>query len=416
MVSITTMIDRSVRAVIEKRPDGAASKDPGADVAGVSVGREAPKAAAQVAHATEAAPGVSKPGAGAAERRAAGAWDKPALFALVRENTTRAKALGVIERAAADLSDLSRRNYERLAAKRLDVQKDGGGLGLGGVSRASFYPVRAAIIHQASLAAAEARSECDKAQRSGDLEGAAEAALRAARAMDAIDAALSAEKPENRAKRQTKRNDLPKDISEVLTWQELIWSQATPAPRPALALMWAAGLRPAEIEAGVDVVRTTHPVTGEAMIVITVPGKKVTRVNGQPRRRLLVDADHPAGQALMSVMGDRQQMLIQRRASTIKDDMKALKGKTGLPVSAYSFRHQFSSNAKASDMPPEMVAAALGHASVRTQGRYGLVGQAQKGGGAVLDAKGTRQVRDRAPTVGPPKSPPENAVKPAPRG
>lgn len=390
-----------------------------------SEGREAPKAAAPVAKATGAAlGGASKPEAGAtpatvrvealAERRAAGAWDKPALFALVRENTSRAQALDVIERAKAELSAVSRRNYERLAASRLDVQKDGGGPGLAGVSRASFYPVKAAIMHQAAIAAAQARRDCDAAGRAGDLEAAAAAALRAARAMDAIDAALAAERPESRAKRRTKRSDLPKDISESVSWQELVWSQSTPAPRPALALMWAGGLRPAEIETGVDVLLTADPETGKALLVIHVPGKKITGTNGQPRRRLLVDADHPAGKALLSVMGGRQQVTIQRRAATIKDDMKALKARTHLPISAYSFRHQVSSNAKASDMPPEMVAAALGHASVRTQGRYGSVVQAQKGGGAVLNAKGSRKVRDRAPTAGPPKSAPEKPVKPGP--
>lgn len=424
MVSLTGMINSGVRAVTEKRPEGAASKGVSANGVELSGGQGTPKAAVQVAQATETAPGgVSQPEAGAtpatvrveavAERRAAGAWDKPALFALVRENTARAKALGVIERAAADLSDVSRRNYERLAAKRLDAQKDGGGPGLAGVSRASFYPVRAAIMRQAAVAAAQARSDCDAAQRAGDTEGAAAAALRAARAMDAIDAALAAERPESRAKRRTKRNDLPKDISESVSWQELVWSQSTPAPRPALALMWAGGLRPAEIESGVDVLLTADP-TGKPLLVITVPGKKVTGTNGQPRRRLLVKADHPAGKALLSVMGGQQQVTIQRRAATIKDDMKALKARIQLPISAYSFRHQVSSNAKASDMPPEMVAAALGHASVRTQGRYGSVGQAQRGGGAILDAKGSRQVRDRTPTAGPPKSAPEKPVKPGP--
>lgn len=335
-------------------------------------------------------------------------WSKLQMFALVKENTARAQALGVIERAKVEVSESSAKSYEKLARGRLDMAEDGGGAGLAGVSRASFYPTRAAILWSASRAVQDARKRADVAQKAGDLGAAVLAALEAARGLDAIEAAQRAERPATHAApRQTKRKSLPSSGN----WQEFVWLSASPAPRAAIAAMWATGARPCEIEKGIDLHLTKHPRTGKDLILVTIPGGKVTKENGQPQRHLIIDASHPAGVALLDAMGGKKSATIQRRAATIKEDFKTLKKKLGVSVSAYSLRHQFGANVKAA-MEPEMVAAALGHASAKTQGRYGSKRQAQKGGAGILRAEAVRPIRQVKPQPGPGPIRPE-AARPA---
>lgn len=334
-------------------------------------------------------------------------WTKLELIALVRENTARAKALGVIDRAKAPVSEATARSYEGLSRGRVDVAEDGGGPGLAGVSKASFYPVRAAILWTGARAAQDARKRADAAQRAGDLSAAVLASLEAARALDAMEAATTAKAPESPASpRKSKRRDLPSSDN----WQSVVLMHATPAPRPALAVMWATGVRPCELEMGVDLAELRHPKTGKPLILVTVPGGKVTDQNGQPQRKILVDGSHPAGVALLQVLDGKKKATVQRRAATIKEDFKVLQKKLGMKVSAYSLRHQASANAKAV-LTPEMVAAALGQASARTQQRYGSKQQAQKGGGAILRAEAPRPIRHLKASPGPGPVKPE-AVRP----
>lgn len=332
-------------------------------------------------------------------------WTKQALFALVRENTSRAQALGVIERAKAPVSDSTARNYEGLARGRIDAAEDGGGPGLAGVSKASFYPTRAAILWTGARAAQDARKRADVAQKGGDLAAAVLAALEAARALDAIEGATRAKAPEGpAAPRKSKRRDLPSSDY----WQSVVMMQASPAPKPMLAVMWAVGARPCELEMGVDLAEVRHPKTGKPLVLVTIPGGKVTAENGQPQRTILMDGSHPAGIALLQVLDGKKKVTVKRRAATIKDDFKMLQKKLTMPVSAYSFRHQVAANAKAS-MAPEKVACVLGQASARTQQRYGSKQQAQKGGGGILRAEAVRPIRQLKASPGPGPVKPEAA-------
>ena len=66
-------------------------------------------------------------------------------------------------------------------------------------------------------------------------------------------------------------------------------------------------------------------------------------------------------------------------------------------LSAYSFRHQVSADLKAAGVEKNAIAQVLGHASERTQGRYGRPSRGQAGGGIILDAIGSRPVRTGRP-------------------
>lgn len=153
------------------------------------------------------------------------------------------------------------------------------------------------------------------------------------------------------------------------------------------------GLQAGRDRAGVDVFTDK---TGA--LCVRIPGAKVndTKSAGQPVRVLKIDADTNAGRALIEAMNGAGKIHVQRAARRISKDFLAIRPKLprGWTVSAYSFRHQAAANMKADLDDPAKVAKAMGHRSTRSQQRYGTKGQAQSGGGAVLDAKATHQPKE----------------------
>ena len=61
------------------------------------------------------------------------------------------------------------------------------------------------------------------------------------------------------------------------------------------------------------------------------------------------------------------------------------------------FRHQVSSDLKAAGVDKNGIAQVLGHASERTQGRYGKPSKGRAGGGIIIDAIASREVRTGRP-------------------
>ena len=72
------------------------------------------------------------------------------------------------------------------------------------------------------------------------------------------------------------------------------------------------------------------------------------------------------------MLGNRQGARVQRKAKRIAADFVDIRRRSGLgAISAYSFRHQSASDMKGRGDDPVKIAEALGHASTRTQSRYG---------------------------------------------
>lgn len=351
---------------------------------------------------------VARPAAKAAEsaNKPADASDRPAwvkgMFDFIKQTTSMAQAIEVADRvkAAKDVSLGTATKYKRGAATRLDLDRDDGGDLMANVSHRSFHPIKAAILHCAALSYAGERKACDEAQRSGDWQAAATAAKRARRALIAIQKVQEAERPEATAQTASKRRTLPRNQS----WQRVAYEASTPAQKAAVALLWAAGPRPAEIAKGVDV---EHGVwQGKAVLLVTIPGAKVSKKlqAGQPVRRMLIDADSDAGQALIECLGSEKKMTVKRGADRLRKDFADIRDRTMLKVSPYSMRHQFAANAK-SFAEAEEVAKMMGHQSERSQQRYGSVQQAQKNGAVVLAAQATLPVRPKSdPGIGPRKA------------
>lgn len=317
-------------------------------------------------------------------------WDdakKKGLFAEVVKTTEIAKRGGVLERTEEGKSPATLALYHRLARSRVDTSAEGGGRLMEGVTAASWHTVKAAVMHQLAEEYRRWRKAGDKEP---DFARAVDAAKRARRAVLAFEKVAKMERPPREpVPSRSKGRTLP-----ALSWQEQVMASATVKQKPFVALMWATGCRPAEIERGVTVRRV------QGGIEIEIPGAKVTETKGQPRRKILIDAKSPAGLHLGMALGAKAEIEMSRKAKRIGNDFADIRRRTGLAtVSAYSFRHQVSADLKAAGVDKNAIAQVLGHASERTQGRYGRPSKGRAGGGIILDAIGSRPVRTGRPAL-----------------
>lgn len=308
----------------------------------------------------------------------------------VRENVN---SLEMQKRLTAKISGQSAKTYAKLAKANQDLI---------GVSAASFFTTKAAILWQSAKDAESALREQDRAKRSGNREEAARLVAVAEAAVDRFKKALAASPPqrdnERKAKRATKRLSVPNRDG----WQRAVYDAASDVQKPAIAILWATGCRPIELEKGVQIARI------DGRLFVTIRGAKVNEEagSGQPLRRLLIDEESEAGRLISELLGDQRQLVVKRAAKRLNDDLAKIRSRMGGKVSPYTFRHQFAADMKSlfgdSAEGKEAVAVAMGHQSARSQSRYGSVRQAKASGGAVVDARASKPVRSKAPTAGPP--------------
>lgn len=314
--------------------------------------------------------------------------DKEKLFELVRGARKHGTMAGFPELAEAHdkLGQATRRTYQRYARQRVSLDDGFPGALLDGVTRESWRPVRAGLLSHLADAWRTALRQCSQAQKSGDWQAAQKAVTIALRALKAAQLVEKAEAPAERSgpKRSKRRSlaRLPRDF------RERACAAATEQQRPGLAVLWATGCRPAELEHGVRVQLR------DGCLSVRIQGAKVTEVTGHEWRELYLDQDSGAGRALLELLGDRKAIHVQRGAKRLGKDIEAIRGKLGLRgLSAYSFRHQTSADAKSAGMTTEEIAQALGHVSTRTQKAYGTARQSRGGGCAVTLAEASRPVR-----------------------
>lgn len=325
---------------------------------------------------------------------------KEALFGVVRQARDTGKAMGLAERVTAGeaVSAGTAATYAATTARRIDLDAEGGGRLMAGVSAASWHATRAALLWGAARAWHHEMRAQDAAQRAGDMGRAMTHARRALAAASAVQSIEAAERPEPTQRRASKRGSVP----AAPDWQARIYEAATSAQRPAVALLWATGCRPAEIGKGVDVMRDD-----KGRLLVRIPGAKVRDAHsaGQPFRLLMIDEGTAAGAALAAILGDELQVTIKRSPERINKDFAKIRQRVGGKASPYSMRHQVAADLKATLGPNQTdnIAAALGHRSTRSQGRYGSVQQA-KGASSITAARATHPVRDR-------RSAPEKAVE-----
>lgn len=352
----------------------------------------------EILEAIHAAPKAPAPKLGQALGGDA-AGGKAALFDLVRSARSLGGQMSLIERARAgdEVSEVTARTYGATVTRRMDLDQGGGRL-MQGVSAASWHATKAALSWGAARAWRDEMRAGDRAQKAGDVAGAEAHVRRAIIAAEAMAAIETAQRPEPTKRRASKRATLP----AAEGWQRRVFDGATPAQRPAVALLWATGCRPAEIEKGVDVGRDR-----QGRLMVRIPGAKIHDGHGagQPVRLLMIDEASPAGAALAAILGDAPRMTVQRSATRLNKDFEAIRRRVGGTASPYSMRHQVAADLKAV-MEAENVAAALGHRVTRSQARYGSTRQA-KGGAAIMAAQATHPVKETRPSVAAEKTGPD---------
>lgn len=316
------------------------------------------------------------------------------ILAFVKETTRLGQERGLVERAKATrrVSERTQRSYDKAASTRIALhQKDCGRL-MEGVSARSWHTIRASLLHVISQKYVAARKACDALQKAGDWDGAAQEAAIARRAIIAYDRIEASERPELATQRATKRRTLPRSD----TWQAQAYGAATAPQKAAVAVLWASGARPDEIERGVEVKWVEREDTEARYLMVTIQGAKLTETSGQEIRQIVIDPSSAAGQALVDQMGEDTSIIVKRGAKRLNKDFEKIRKRTGLKTSPYSLRHQFSANLKAelgSDRASE-IAQAMGHATDRSQGRYGSPRQAQSGTTGVVAVWASRPVKE----------------------
>jgi integrase len=336
--------------------------------------------------------------------------EKKKIFAYVKETTRIASELGMIEKAKAgkSVSDKTKADYEKIGARRLDLNRKELGSLMEGVTAASWHKTRAALNHVLAARYIQHKRERDDAQKAGDWDQVKRSAVLARRTSDAYSKIGKAERPAPEKKRATKRRTLPKSDD----WQARVYEVASPAQRGAVALIWATGCRPAEVETGARIEMRKNENDGQEYLLVTICGAKVSEHSGQLTRYFLIDPESESGRALVEQMSGAKSINIQRPAKRINKDFEKIRGKTGYKVSPYSLRHQLSANLKAEWGPgaADLIATAMGHAVTRSQGRYGSVRQAQSDRSGILDIKATRPIKE---TRSAPKKPGPETSTPA---
>jgi len=237
--------------------------------------------------------------------------------------------------------------------------------------------------------------DCSDHQKAGRLQEALEAAQDASWAIQRWEMTRDAERPQEsprKGRKASKRVGLP----QADDWRSQVWMAADLDEQAGVAIVWATGCRPIELENGVDL--EDHGDT----ITVTIPGAKVSErtMGGQPWRTITVDGSSDAGRALRSALGRRTKATIQVGRTQLAWTLERVGRQLGFKrrLSAYSFRHAVGSDAKTT-MDKAEVAAVLGHASDRSQQSYGVRGHGR--GRAILGATASRTVRQARPGPGP---------------
>lgn len=154
----------------------------------------------------------------------------------------------------------------------------------------------------------------------------------------------------------------------------------------ATRILACIGCRPSEIEKGIVV---QHKVDG---IYFDIQGAKVDGMRGQVWREIILPLDHPIASKIN--IG-----LYKAPSKSISETISRKAEKLGFKdISAYSFRHQFASDLKASGFNKRNIAEAMGHQAELTQETYGNSGAGRKISMKVIAEKKPRKVHIKSKT------------------
>ena len=259
------------------------------------------------------------------------------------------------------VNDRTRQHYKKTADLYFDRPEEA----LGTVSKATYYARKAALI----FVAAERMVAAIKVK---DLLNALKSARVLRRFFTYTDGptALAAGStcPIISKARVGKRKSLR---GLPLDWRVQMVNAASSTCREWVLLLAVAGVRPEEIAKGIKV----EPIEGG--VQLTIKGAKIDRGHGQPERIIAVDGSLAL---LLAEGGPRTTQTTSANAVSIaagRLGRKVFGERRSHLVSAYSFRHQFASDLKASGLDGVTVSAILGHGVDDTKNQYGSTKQAR---------------------------------------
>ncbi|WP_137890328.1 site-specific integrase [Ramlibacter sp. 2FC] len=235
-------------------------------------------------------------------------------------------------------------------------------------SKRTYYLRKAAMTFYATEQLKVAVERRDDAL----ISHAAKVLLRFLRSEDPQDGAPPGKCPiASSKKRQSKRQSLS-GLPE--NWRERLVQASSGELKEWILVLAVAGVRPKEIENGVDI----SPVDGGARL--TVLGAKTNNGYGQPLRVIEVMSDlalqlaKAGARRISAPSANRVSVAIGRLGRRV------FKRRAAGNVSAYSFRHQLASDLKASGLSSVDASAFLGHAVEDTKRQYGSHSQSRGSG------------------------------------
>lgn len=286
-------------------------------------------------------------------------------------------------------SDKTAADYAKIGRARIDIDAAGGGTLMDGVTAQSWHKIRAALLYELQRMKEESALSVRVFDRL-DPDFAERMRRQIERCDAAIERVTGAERPGQRSRpKASKRLSLPPLAAGE--WRCDVYRAATDTVRPSIACL-IAGVRPAELETGVYMIRSIDD--GRRRVHVKVFGAKITAVSGQEERIVTIDAETSAGSIVWRHAGSGSApALIKRGAARIRKDFAKLReaGKIPQGVSPYSFRHAYCADLKQAQLDRDVIAQAMGHATIKSQQNYGVARQG-RGGVRLVSAEATRDV------------------------
>jgi integrase len=162
-----------------------------------------------------------------------------------------------------------------------------------------------------------------------------------------------------------------------VNWREILVQHAGKNSRLPMAVMAISGIRPSELELGVEL--TEAP---DDTLAVRVQGTKVSKGKGQKTRTLFFRTDQSSMiRWIVSCVKQAGGLLrVGRKPRQLRKDVAAASKRASYKLlKPYSFRHAVASDLKASDTDKVDLAAVLGHQSTATQKKYGKKSLSKRG-------------------------------------
>ena len=172
-----------------------------------------------------------------------------------------------------------------------------------------------------------------------------------------IESILSKVKKPSFAKVKSKRLDLKKLPTD---WQAVMLEKLKKTGSTyvkAVALLQATGCRPIELEHGVHIEKNYH---GD--FLITVKSAK-----GQDGFERKITSSLP----ILYELFESEEVVVAK-SKRLAEVLYTISRTLGMAISAYSYRHAFASDLKASGLAKDEIAMCMGHRALKSQRSYGF--------------------------------------------